>query len=258
MAEWKSEEEIACIRRAGQIVAECHEAIGRRIAPGVTTLEIDRFVERLMAERGARPAQKGYCGYPFATCASVNEVVCHGFPDSIPLQEGDLVTIDMVADVDGWKADSAWTYAIGRPQPEAARLMKAARRAMLRGVAECRAGRRIGDIGAAIVKEARAHGCSVVATFAGHGIGQSIHEAPEVGHTGLAGSGARLEPGMVLTVEPILAAGDGAVWIDRDGWTARTRDRSWSAQFEHTVAVTEQGPVILTCLQGAAGHAVIP
>lgn len=248
MAEWKSEEEIRCIRKAGKVVAECHEEIAKRIAPGVTTQEIDRFVERLMAERGARPAQKGYLGYPYATCASVNEVVCHGFPDTIPLQEGDVVTIDMVADVDGWKADSAWTYSIGRPRPAAARLMDAAKQAMLRGIAECRMGRRIGDIGAAVMHSARQTGYSVVTSFAGHGIGRSIHESPEVGNGGPAGSGMRLEAGMVLTVEPILSAGASEIWLDRDGWTARTRDRSWSAQFEHTVAVTEQGPVILTCL----------
>ncbi|OXM14052.1 type I methionyl aminopeptidase [Paenibacillus herberti] len=248
MAEWKSEEEIRRIRRAGQVVAECHEAIAKRIAPGVTTQEIDRFVERLMAERGAWPAQKGYLGYPYATCASVNEVVCHGFPDTIPLQEGDMVTIDMVADVDGWKADSAWTYSIGRPQPTAARLLEGAKQAMLRGIAECRIGRRIGDIGAAVMQSARQSGHSVVTSFAGHGIGRAIHENPEVGNSGLSGSGVRLEAGMVLTVEPILTTGGGEIWLDRDGWTARTRDRSWSAQFEHTIAVTEQGPIILTCL----------
>ncbi|ASS69299.1 MULTISPECIES: type I methionyl aminopeptidase [unclassified Paenibacillus] len=248
MAEWKSEEEIGRIRRAGRVVALCHDAIAKRIAPGVTTLEIDRFVERLMAEHGAYPAQKGYRGYPYATCASVGEVVCHGFPDAVPLQEGDIVTIDMVADVDGWKADSAWTYAIGKGDSAVQSLMAGARQAMLKGIGQCRVGRRIGDIGAAVVQSAKETGHSVVSSFAGHGIGRSIHEPPEVNHVSRGGSGAVLQPGMVLTVEPILTAGGPEVWIAHDGWTARTSDRSWSAQYEHTVAITEQGPVILTCL----------
>jgi methionyl aminopeptidase len=248
VAEWKSEEEIGKIRQAGRVVALCHDAIAKRIAPGVTTLEIDRFVERLMAENGAYPAQKGYMGYPYSTCASVGEVVCHGFPDAVPLQEGDVVTIDMVADVDGWKADSAWTYVIGRADEEVLSLMAGAKQAMLKGVAQCRVGRRVGDIGAAVVQSAKQTGHSVVPSFTGHGIGRSIHEPPEISHVSRGGSGAILQPGMVITVEPILTAGGSEVWVALDGWTARTRDRSWSAQFEHTVAITEKGPVILTCL----------
>lgn len=248
MAELKSEEDIGWIRKAGRIVAECHHAIACRIAPGVTTLEIDRFVERMMAERGARPAQKGYKGYPFAICASVNEVVCHGFPDSVPLQQGDIVTIDMVADVEGWKADSAWTYTIGKGSPQVERLLLTARQALFRGIQQALPGRRIGDIGQAVRQHAERSGFAVVPSFVGHGIGRNIHEPPEVSHVAAAGTGGRLRDGMVLTIEPILTIGRPEVMIASDGWTALTRDRSWSAQFEHTVAITSAGPVILTAL----------
>ncbi|AJY74453.1 type I methionyl aminopeptidase [Paenibacillus beijingensis] len=248
MTELKTEEEIGCIRKAGRVVAECHQAIARRIAPGVTTLEIDRFVERMMVERGARPAQKGYRGYPFATCASVNEIVCHGFPDTVPLQQGDIVTIDMVADVDGWKADSAWTYTIGKGSPQVEYLLKTAKQALFRGIQQALPGRRIGDIGQAVRQHAESSGFAVVPSFVGHGIGRDIHEPPEVSHVARAGSGGMLRDGTVLTIEPILTIGRPEVWIGSDGWTAQTRDGSWSAQFEHTVAVTAAGPVILTAL----------
>lgn len=244
--ELKTREHIRGIRKAGRIVAACHKALSKRLAVGVTTLEIDRFVERFMLDRGARPAQKGYKGYPYATCASVNDVVCHGFPDAEPLQSGDVVTIDMVADLNGWKADSAWTYKIGKASTTTDKLLTTARVAMLEGIKKAIPGNYTGDIGHAVQRRAERDGFSVVTMFVGHGIGRSMHEYPEVEHQGPPGQGIRLEEGMVITVEPIIATGRPDIMIGRDGWTARTVDGGWSAQFEHTIAVTKEGPIVLT------------
>jgi len=244
--ELKTREHIRGIRRAGRIVAACHKALSQRLAPGVTTREIDRFVERFMLDRGATPAQKGYKGYPYATCASVNEVVCHGFPDTEPLESGDIVTIDMVADVNGWKADSAWTYIVGRSTAATEKLLRVAKQAMQDGIKMAQPGNYIGDIGHAVQMRAEREGYSVVRMFVGHGIGRQMHEYPNVEHYGPPGQGVKLEEGMVLTVEPIITSGRADVYIARDGWTARTMDGSWSAQFEHTIAVTKDGPIILT------------
>ncbi|RJE88298.1 type I methionyl aminopeptidase [Paenibacillus sp. 1011MAR3C5] len=244
--ELKTREHIKGIRRAGRIVAACHKALSQRLAPGVTTREIDRFVERFMLDRGATPAQKGYKGYPYATCASVNDVVCHGFPDMEPLESGDLVTIDMVADVNGWKADSAWTYIIGRSTAATEKLLRVAKQAMQDGIKMALPGNYIGDIGHAVQMRAEREGYNVVRMFVGHGIGRQMHEYPNVEHYGPPGQGVKLEEGMVLTVEPIITSGRADVYIARDGWTARTMDGSWSAQFEHTIAITKDGPIVLT------------
>lgn len=242
----KTRNHIRSIRKAGRIVAACHKALSKRIAPGVTTYEIDRFVERFMLDRGATPAQKGYKGYPFAICASVNDVVCHGFPGAEPLESGDIVTIDMVADVNGWKADSAWTYTIGKSNMATDQLMRAAKQAMHDGIKQAMPGNYVGDIGYAVQSRAEREGFSIVTSFVGHGIGKQMHEYPQIEHHGIPGQGIRLEEGMVITIEPIVTAGRPEVYIGRDGWTARTVDGSWAAQFEHTVAITKEGPVILT------------
>jgi len=244
--ELKTREHIRGIRRAGRIAAACHKALSQRLAPGVTTREIDRFVERFMLDRGATPAQKGYKGYPYATCASVNDVVCHGFPDTEPLESGDVVTIDMVADVNGWKADSAWTYIIGKSTAATEKLLRVAKQAMQDGIKLAQPGNYIGDIGHAVQMRAEREGYNVVRMFVGHGIGRQMHEYPNVEHYGPPGQGVKLEEGMVLTVEPIITSGRADVYIARDGWTARTMDGSWSAQFEHTIAITKDGPIVLT------------
>ncbi|MFD0589511.1 type I methionyl aminopeptidase [Paenibacillus sp. GCM10027627] len=244
--ELKTREHIQGIRKAGRIVAACHKALSTRLAPGVTTREIDRFVERFMLDRGATPAQKGYKGYPYATCASVNDVVCHGFPDTEPLESGDVLTIDMVADVNGWKADSAWTYIIGRSTPATEKLLRVAKQSLLDGIAVALPGNCIGDIGYAVQSRAEREGFHVVRSFVGHGIGRKMHEFPEVFHFGPPGQGVKLEEGMVITVEPIITTGRPDVYVARDGWTARTVDGGWAAQFEHTIAITKEGPIILT------------
>ncbi|QHW31572.1 type I methionyl aminopeptidase [Paenibacillus rhizovicinus] len=246
MIQYKTKEEIERIRKAGRIVAACHREIARRLRPGVTTLEIDRFAEAYLSGNGAKPAQKGYKGYPFATCASVNEVVCHGFPRNIPLREGEIVTIDMVAELDGWMADSAWTYPVGRVNPDMARLLEATKFALFQGIAQATSGKRLGDIGAAVQAVAERENYGIVEAFIGHGIGRRMHEDPQVHHTGKAGTGRKLREGMVITVEPIFVTGKPHISVDADGWTARTFDGSWGAQFEHTIAVTGDGPVVLT------------
>ncbi|GIM44474.1 methionine aminopeptidase [Collibacillus ludicampi] len=244
----KTKEEIAMMRQAGKILAACHQEIAKRIGPGVTTWEIDQFVEKYLQDHGAIPEQKGYRGYPYATCASVNDVICHGFPSKTPLKEGDIVTIDMVVNLNGWLADSAWSYAIGKVSETAERLLKVTKEALYRGIEKAVVGNRIGDISHAIQSYAEAEGFSVVRQFIGHGIGRNMHEGPEVPHFGSPGRGPRLKEGMVITIEPMLNVGTYHAMIDEDGWTARTVDGSLSAQYEHTIAITNEGPQILTTL----------
>ncbi|MGG4554894.1 type I methionyl aminopeptidase [Paenibacillus sp. FSL W8-0186] len=245
----KTKEEILKIREAGKILAECHGELASRIRPGMTTLEIDEWVEQYLAGRKATPEQKGYRGYPFATCASVNDVVCHGFPNHRQLQNGDIVTIDIVVNKNGWLADSAWSYRIGEVSVEADRLLTATHKALEKGIAQAVAGNRVGDISAAVQGVAREAGIGIVKPLIGHGIGRSMHEPPDVPNFGRAHTGPLLREGMVITVEPILTSGDtGAVLWDDDGWTIRTADGSLGGHYEHTIAITKGAPVILTSL----------
>lgn len=242
----KTKDEIALMRKAGRVLAACHKEIAKRIEPGVTTWEIDQFVEEYLREHGATPEQKGYHGYPYATCASVNDVICHGFPKKEPLKNGDIVTIDMVVNLNGWLADSAWSYAVGDISEEAERLLRVTKESLYLGIEQAVVGNRIGDISHAIQTYAESNGLSVVRQFIGHGIGSNMHEGPEVPHFGPPGRGPRLKEGMVITIEPMLNIGKYHATIDADGWTARTVDGSLSAQYEHTVAITAEGPLILT------------
>lgn len=242
----KTENEIRMMREAGRLLAACHKEIAKRIKPGITTLEIDEFVEEYLRTHGAIPEQKGYRGYPYATCASVNDVICHGFPSKTPLQNGDIVTIDMVVNLNGWLADSAWSYPVGTVSKEAEELLKVTKEALFVGIEQAVIGNRVGDISHAIEEYAESKGYSVVRQFIGHGIGQNIHEAPEVPHFGPPGRGPRLKEGMVITIEPMINIGTFFATVDEDGWTARTEDGSLSAQYEHTVAITKDGPYILT------------
>ncbi|MGG3283708.1 type I methionyl aminopeptidase [Paenibacillus solani] len=242
----KTQEQIAKMNKAGDILAECHRQIAKMIKPGVTTLEIDQFVERFLAEQGATPEQKGYHGFPFATCASVNDVICHGFPSNEPLKDGDIVTIDMVVKYDGWLADSAWSYPVGNVSEEAQHLLDVTKKALYLGIEQAVVGNRIGDISHAIQTYAESQNLSVVRHFVGHAIGETMHEEPQVPHYGPPNRGTRLKEGMVITIEPMLNIGTYQVKIDSDGWTARTADGKLSAQYEHTLAITKDGPVILT------------
>ncbi|WP_411333206.1 type I methionyl aminopeptidase [Metabacillus indicus] len=242
----KSEREISRMHEAGKLLALCHKEVSKLLKPGVTTLEIDSFVDKYLADHGAVPEQKGYKGYEFATCASINDEICHGFPRNQPLNDGDIVTIDFVVNLNGALADSAWTHAVGNVSDQALKLMDVTKTAMYKGIEQAIAGNRLGDIGHAIQEYAEGESFSVVRDFTGHGIGPNIHEEPTVLHYGMPGKGLRLREGMVITIEPMVNAGTWYSKMDDNGWTARTVDGKLSAQYEHTVAITKDGPLILT------------
>ncbi|UAL50712.1 MULTISPECIES: type I methionyl aminopeptidase [Metabacillus] len=242
----KSEREINQMHEAGKLLASCHKEVAKLIKPGVTTLEIDAFVDDYLKKHGATAEQKGYKGYEYATCASVNDEICHGFPSKKPLKNGDIVTIDFVVNLNGALADSAWTHSAGTISEEAQKLMDVTKTAMYKGIEQAVIGSRLGDIGHAIQSYAEGESFSVVRDFTGHGIGKTMHEEPTVLHYGKPGKGLRLREGMVITIEPMLNAGTWYSKMDDNGWTARTVDGKLSAQYEHTVAITKNGPLILT------------
>ncbi|RKN79254.1 type I methionyl aminopeptidase [Paenibacillus ginsengarvi] len=242
----KTKEEIAKMKRAGELLASCHRALAGMIRPGITTLEIDKFAEQFIIAAGGTMEQKGYHGYPFATCASLNDVICHGFPSERALKDGDIVCIDMVVRLDDWLADSAWSYAVGNVSEEAGKLLDVTKKSLYLGIEQAVIGNRIGDISHAIQKYAESEGFSVVRDFVGHAIGQQMHEEPQVPHYGPPGRGVRLKEGMVITIEPMINTGTYHSKLDSDGWTARTVDGGLSAQYEHTIAITAEGPLILT------------
>ncbi|CAC9928740.1 methionine aminopeptidase, type I [Aedoeadaptatus coxii] len=242
----KTKQEIEKMQIAADLLVKVHRALRDEVKPGVTTLELDRFVEKFITDRGGYPEQKGYQGFPYSICASVNDEICHGFPSNRKLKDGDLLTIDMVVNVDGYLADSAWSYAVGNISDEAKKLMDVTKECLYRSIALVKPGVRLGDIGHAIQTYAEANGFSVVRDFVGHGIGTNMHEDPQVLHYGKPGRGIRLEEGMVFTIEPMINAGDWPIKMDDNGWTARTRDGSLSCQYEHTLAVTADGVIVLT------------
>ena len=242
----KSQREIEMMKKAGDILAACHIELAKMIQPGVSTWEIESFVEEFLHQHGAVPEQKGYKGYQFATCASINDEVCHGYPRKEPLSEGDIVTIDMVVNYNGALADSAWSYPVGNVTKETKKLLDVTREALYKGIEQAQIGSRIGDIGHTIQTYVEGEGFSVVRNFIGHGIGAVIHEKPDVPHFGLPGKGPRIKEGMVFTIEPMVNVGSYQTKMDENGWTARTVDGKNSAQYEHTIAITENGPVILT------------
>ncbi|TKH12081.1 type I methionyl aminopeptidase [Peribacillus simplex] len=242
----KSAREIQAMHESGKILAACHREIAKLIVPGVTTWEIEEFVEGFLKKHGAKPEQKGYKGYEYATCASINEEICHGFPRKSPLKNGDIVTIDMVVNYNGALADSAWTYTVGKVSKETENLVHVTKESLYKAIEVCVEGNRIGDIGHAIQTYVEAEGFSVVRDFIGHGIGSVIHEEPQVPHYGLPNKGPRLKEGMVFTIEPMVNVGTYKASRDPNGWTASTADGKYSAQYEHTIAITKNGPLILT------------
>jgi methionyl aminopeptidase len=243
----KSPREIALMRAAGRIVAEAIRMCRDLVKPGVSTLEIDREVEALIRERGARAAFKGYRGFPATICASINEEVVHGIPAAQRrLKEGDIVGLDFGAVVDGYYADAAVTLPVGEISDEARRLLAITREALDLAIAQCRPGRRLGDVSAAVQRHVEAAGFGVVRAFVGHGIGRELHEDPQVPNFGEAGRGPVLRPGMVLALEPMVTLGHWEVRVLADRWTAVTEDGSLAAHFEHTVAITATGPDVLT------------
>jgi methionyl aminopeptidase len=244
--------EVEILRRSNRLVAETLQELARRVRPGSTTLELDRFAEMFLRERGARPAFKGYRDYPFTLCASVNEAVVHGFPSTRVLQEGDILSLDMGAVVEGYYGDAAVTLPVGPISQDAERLLRVTRECLDRAVQAARPGGRLADISQAVQGHAEANGFSVVRVFVGHGIGKALHEAPQIPNFVDAGQGRGpvLKPGMVLAIEPMVNAGGPDVKVLEDRWTAVTADGALSAHFEHTVAITEDGPDILTRMNG--------
>lgn len=247
----KSEREIELMRRAGRVVAEVLDRIRARARPGVTTLELDQLAEEVIRGRGAIPAFKGYAPagmppYPATICASVNDVVVHGIPGPRRLKEGDILSVDVGAFLNGYCGDSATTIPIGPISPETERLLRVTEEALHRGIEAARPGARLGDVGHAIESHVVAHGFSVVRDLVGHGVGRAMHEEPQVPNYGHPGTGVRLKPGMTIAIEPMVNAGRSDVRTLDDEWTVATADGTLSAHFEHTIAITQDGPVILT------------
>jgi methionyl aminopeptidase len=235
------------MREAGRLVGEVLTELAARVAPGVTTADLDELAEKRLRRAGATPAFKGYHGYPATICASINEEVIHGIPSGRRmLNEGDVISIDVGASLDGYFGDSAITLAVGQVSEAAATLLRVTDESLYKAIEAVKPGGRISDIGHAVQRHVEAYGFSVVREFVGHGIGQKMHEEPQVPNYGEPGRGPRLTEGMVLAIEPMVNAGKPAVKVLADGWTAVTRDGSLSAHFEHTVAVTADGPWILT------------
>ena len=243
----KSPQEIEAMRRAGAVVGRFFEEVGPLVRPGVTTAHLEEFADRFLARYRVRSAFKGYLGYPAHLCTSLNEEVVHGIPSADRLvREGDILSIDFGVVLDGFYGDAARTFAVGAVSPESRRLLSATERSLGKAIEAVRPGNRLGDVSAAVQDTVEAEGFSVVRDFVGHGIGRSMHEEPQVPNFGKPGTGPKLLPGMVLAIEPMVNAGGFAVEVLPDGWTVVTRDRSRSAHFEHTVAVTEDGNRILS------------
>lgn len=248
----KTPEEIEKMRVAGRLAAEVLDMIGPHVRPGVTTEELDRLChDHIVNEQQAVPAPLNYRGFPRSVCTSVNHVVCHGIPGPKLLKSGDIINIDITVIKDGWHGDNSRMFYVGEPTIKGRRICEVAKEAMLRGIAQVRPGATLGDIGHAIQEYAEGQRCSVVREYCGHGIGLGFHEEPQVLHYGRPGTGLVLEPGMTFTIEPMVNLGKRHTRLLPDGWTVVTKDRSLSAQWEHTILVTEDGHEILTVSPGA-------
>ena len=246
MVSIKNSRELAAMREACIISARALKLGGEAVEPGVTTEEIDRIIRKYIESQGAKPSFLGYGGYPASACISVNETVIHGIPDKRVIKAGDIVSIDVGAYLNGFHGDNAATFGAGDISPEAAALLAATKESLYEGIAAAQAGNRVGDIGSAVQRYVEMRGYSVVRQFVGHGVGTNLHEDPSVPNFGTPGRGPRLLPGMTLAIEPMINLGGPDVKVLGDGWTTVTTDGKLSAHFEHTVAVTKDGPVILT------------
>ena len=242
----RDKSEIEAIRTSAQLVARTLEMLGREVRPGVTTAELDRLAETFIRDHGARPAFKGYRGFPASICPSVNDEVVHSIPGSRRLNPGDIIGVDVGVEKEGYFGDAAFTFPVGEVNEEAATLLRVTREALMKGIEQARAGRRIGDISHAIQTHAEQHGFSVVRELLGHGIGRQMHEEPQVPNFGPPDRGPKLMAGQVLAIEPMVNVGRPEVLTQPDGWTVVTKDGSLSAHFEHTVAVGTNGPEILS------------
>jgi methionyl aminopeptidase len=244
----KSKHELEIMREAGRIVAMAHAAVKKIIAPGITTRELDAEVEKVIVQAGATPSFKGYQGFPAAICASVNEELVHGIPSSKKLHDGDIISVDIGAYYKGYHGDSANTFAVGNISIDAQRLLEVTEASLFEGIKMAKSGNHLSDISHAVQVYVEAKKMSIVRDYVGHGIGREMHEDPQVPNYGLPGRGIRLRPGHVLAIEPMVNLGGPDVRTLADNWTVITEDGSWCAHFEHTVAITEEGPEILTTL----------
>jgi methionyl aminopeptidase len=242
----KSPEEIAIMRAAGVILADTLNRLEDALTPGITTAELDRIAEESISKASASPSFKGYRGFPASICTSPNHVIVHGIPDDVALQDGDIISVDVGVYYQGFHADSAWTFPVGTVTAEAELLLKTTEASLNAAIEQCRPGSRLGDVGAAVQELAEAAGFSVVKEYVGHGVGRSLHEDPQVPNYGPAGRREVLSAGMTIAIEPMVNAGGAATRLLSDGWTVETADRSLSAHFEHTVAITPEGRQILT------------
>ena len=245
----KSEREIALLKEAGRIVALCHEEMKKQVKPGISTWELNEICEKIILANGATPSFKGYGGFPSAVCASVNEVVVHGFPSKKRiLKSGDIIAIDIGACYKGYHGDSAWTYAVGTISEANKKLMQVTHDALFKGLEQVREGAHLGDVSAAIGSYVDSFGYGIVEEFTGHGVGRKLHEDPQIFNFGTPGTGPILKEGMVLAIEPMVNAGTKNVRILSDGWTTVTKDKSNSAHYEHTIVVRKNGYEIMTTL----------
>lgn len=246
----KTDSDIERIHKACRIVAQTLDKLAQHVQPGVSTLELDRVAEHEIRQAGARPAFKGYRGFPSTLCVSINQEVVHGIPSERKLKDGDIVSLDLGAIWEGFYGDAARSFAVGTITPEARRLLEVTRQSLMIGIDQARPGNRIGDIGHAVQSFVEGHGYSVVREFVGHGIGRNLHEDPQIPNFGNRGQGPRIKPGMVLAIEPMVCMGGYEVRVLQDNWTAVTMDGSLAAHYEHSIAVTEDGPMILSELDG--------
>jgi methionyl aminopeptidase len=252
----KSQKEIDKMRASGQLVGRVLQELRAMVAPGITTLEVDRAAEKMIRDAGASPTFKGYNGFPFSICASVNEQVVHGFPSQYELKQGDIFSIDVGATLDGFVGDTATTVAVGEVSEECRRLMRITEECLELAIAECRAGNHLGDIGFAVQSHAEAEGYSIVRDYVGHGIGRQMHEDPQIPNYGKPGKGPKIKSGYVFALEPMVNMGSLHTKTLKDGWTVVTVDGQPSAHFEHTVAITEEGPEVLTRVRSAVDELV--
>jgi len=248
----KSRKELEKMRAAGQLAGQVREALRRMVQPGITTLELDAAAERMIRDAGALPTFKGYHGFPYSICASVNEQVVHGFPSRYELQEGDILSIDVGATLYGFVGDTATTVPVGWVRPDWLQLIRVAEECLERAIRECWPGRHLGDIGWAVQSHAEAHGYSVVREYVGHGIGRRMHEDPQIPNYGTPGRGTKIKAGYVFAIEPMINIGTHQTKTLKDGWTVVTLDGQPSAHVEHTIAITDEGPQVFTRVEQPA------
>ena len=247
----KSKKELEKMRAAGRLIAQVREELRRMVAPGVTTIELDAAAERMIRDAGALPTFKGYHGFPYSICASVNEQVVHGFPSDYVLKEGDIFSLDCGATLEGFVGDTATTIPVGQVAEDLLKLISVAEECLARAIEQCRPGKRLGDLGWAVQEHAEAHGYGIVRDYVGHGIGRRMHEDPQIPNYGKPGKGDLIRAGYVFAIEPMLNMGTHQTKVLKDGWTVVTLDGRPSAHVEHTVAITEEGPEILTVVPEA-------